>query len=353
MRTWRGLFYLTALLSGNGEYCRAQSFEIGGTMTITPRRYSIPPYSLRVWVALSYTNWAVTQVWETKSTNRYVTEVSDDGRWLYKVDHWEPKANAFRLRDYSNCISNSWVSQIFVSGPPAYLMDGESSILYYAFASRSYLGSLTNHLAIPIKFTPEFFEEGARPAPVSINRHKDAFGFPERISFLTYDGKGTNAVLEASKWTSLEGGEVPMTVIVTQYASDGGELCIYRFNGDRLSNRSGLTNFTPRLPATAVISDFRFSHGNAYVPPLVFFSNGWPSITEAKLAPNFKVTQWDWERIQQGKKRRVVRRPEYVWGMRICLLVTIVGGAAIIAISSRRVRPATKFYKQSVKKQNI
>jgi hypothetical protein len=285
-----------------------QEFALEGVLSVVPQRYSIKPYSLRMEVAYKHPNWAIRQIWETDGTNRLVTELRDDGTNLYKLDHWEPMTKKYSSGDYSEAYPRGWTAELHRSGFPSYVNVFEPFIIYYAYASAPYLDSVTNSLLIPMKFSPEYWEQGDRPVKALITRSGESLNLPKSICFFSYEGDKTNAVMISESFTNVGKVRIPNVVHVTRYASDGKVLCLFRFDVSKVRSECGIPSFRPIIPASqAVISDFRFSHGHAYVPPVTSFTNDWPDELQSKSHPSYKATQLDWEKMPEKRAGKVCR----------------------------------------------
>ena len=167
--------------------------------------------------------------------------------------------------------------------------------LFYAYLSARYLDEATNNLLEPIKFAPtDLTFLGDRPVRAIYQRTPDSHGLPREIAFL-YDGKSTNFLLAASNFTI--GLQLPMRVTVTMYDTRNGEpLQIYEFEVSDIKHKAGPSSFRPELTPGALVRDYRFSHGMAYVQGIDHgFLTNWPTEAEAKLRPDYEGNKVDWE----------------------------------------------------------
>lgn len=315
--------------------CKAETgyeFELSGIMEISPHRYEIPSFSCKMRVCCRDCQWAIFKIWETK-TNRIIQETSDDGTNIYSITHVEDLRNNWIWTD----IPNSWVAQIHRSGFPRYVLQTEEVMLFYAYASSCYLNSLTNSFFDPIKFEPNDLLEGNVRVKGVIKYGPAPVRLPQELYFLSVREYKTNAVLSASNITNIGRIQIPLDVSLRRFVLDADKPLIdYTFKVDKLSLTCNVDSFKPRLPSNVLVSDYRFSHGQAYVPPIVeSATNGWIDEATAKLQPGYKVTELDWEKMQKERSKSLSPKASYVFIAKIFLLSTIAGGVALIAIYLR------------------
>ncbi len=258
-----------------GASSAAYEFAVDGTMKITPHGH--PPLTCSLHVFVRDCQWAVFRIWEG-STNRFVTEVSDDGDYVYLLDWIETNSARFRTGDYSGALPNSFVGQIHPAHFPFGLPQTEAVALFYAYASSCYLDTHTNGIIGPIPFSANDLPLSYEGAYARIVRETSPSHLPVEIAFLRSLEFGTNAILRTSDFTKVAGARVPRKVSLTRYSQDlTGELADYQFSATRVSRRCSLKVFTPRLPGTAVVTDYRGPHILRDDSRSLWPATNWPS----------------------------------------------------------------------------
>lgn len=322
------------ICKGEAEY----EFELNGVMEIIPHRYNIPAFSCKMRVCCRDCQWAISKIWETK-TNRIVQEMSDDGTNIYSLTHIEALKNTWIW----TAIPNSWVAQIHRSGFPRYALQTEEAMLFYAYASTCYLDSVTNSFIDPIKFEPNDLLEGDKRVKGVIIYSSARIRLPQQLCFLSVQETRTNAVLNANNITNIGMIQIPLEVSLRRFAlDDGTPLIDYMFKVDNLTQHCKIESFKVRLPSAALVSDYRFSQGQAYVPPIVeSATNGWMDEATAKLQPSYKTTQLDWGKMQKERSKSLSPKATHVFIAKIFLLSAIGGGVALIAIYLRTTKHNT------------
>jgi len=294
-------------------------------MEITPHRYNIPKFSCKTRVFFRDCQWAVFTIWET-STNRIIQEMSDDGTNIYLVSRIEKLENNWMWTD----VPNSWVGSIHRSGFPRFALQTVEEILFYAYTSTCYLNSVSNGFVDPIKFEPDDLFEGDKRVKAEIKYSNGSIRLPQEIYFSPRRLGETNIILRVNTITNIGKLQIPLELSLTRFASDDWKPLIdYSFKLISAAPSCSLESFKPSISSTALVSDYRFSHGQAYVPPIVeFATNSWVSEAAAKSQSDYKSTQLDWEEIQKQGSQKLTPRSSHVLVVRIILLATVLGFVA-------------------------
>jgi hypothetical protein len=337
-----GLFYLTLVM-----YCtngHAREFETEGVMNIIPLVHGIKPFSCQMRVYYRDCQWKIEQIWENP-TNRIIEEMVDDGTNLYVLDHSEvPAPNAASSNGW-RALTNSWIGQIHRHGYPERSYSPEKEMLFYGFASSCYLDSITNGLVDPIKFEPDQLRDGDQRVSANVTRNRDNFMLPAKVYFLGEQNR-TNAFLNASTNIYMKGGAIPQTLELTRYIEEGKPLIIYRFVVAKAVEQCPVESFTPKLSEYTLISDYRFSHGKAYVPPVSCgFLKEWPTEAQDKLRPGYRVTQMDFEKIQATatmQRLETSQAGRHPWVRTIFICFAGASTIGLFAIVFRNRKPNSK-----------
>jgi hypothetical protein len=292
------LALIVCLLSAAIRASAVVEFEVQGVMQITPHRTKANSTTCRMRLFCRDCQWAITQTWEV-GTNRVVRQMSDDGKNIYIIEHIE----ALLPNAETEAIPNSWVAQIHRSGFPCWVLETEAITLFYAYASTCYLDTIKSDLIDPIKVQPSDLLYGNRRVKAWVARNHDSPRLPNLIGFFDYSSKLTNTVLRAESFTNIAGFQLPNRCLLRRYdPRNGKKLIDYEFHADELNGRCSMQSFTLNLPKNTYVSDYRFSHGEAYVPAIVHpsASGGWPTEDQSKKKKSFAVTQRNWEQIQMN-----------------------------------------------------
>jgi hypothetical protein len=284
-----------------------QEFQVEGVLHIT--QPSSPSSAHRVQISHQGSQWAIQEIMTTLlgdpahyPTNLPVPNVavhtlSSDGTNIYFVSHLETNAIDSASFDQPNAIPNSLHGQIHQPGFPKWVVEPTMVSLFYAYLSARYLDEATNNLLDPIKFAPtDRTFLGDRQVRSIYERTPGSHGLPRDIAFL-HDGKSTNFLLAASNFTNAFGLQLPRRVMVTRYDTRYEDpLQIYEFEVSDIRDKAGSSSFRPELTPGALVRDYRFSHGIAYVQGIDHgVLTNWPTEAEAKLRPDYEGNKVDWE----------------------------------------------------------
>lgn len=304
-----GLLLLSVVDALAGQ--ELQEFQVEGVLRFTQPSSPLPPASRRVRINSHGNQWAIRQILSTRLMTRYPTNMpipnvevqmlSSDGTNIYYLEHCETNSMSSASFDHPNPILNTLVGQIHQPGFPRWVCEPSMVSLFYAYLSARYLDEVTNNLLDPIHFSPmdlAIFED--QKVHAIYQRTSDSHGLPREIVFFDYDGKATNFLLAASNLTLLPGGQLPLRVEVTRYNSRNGEpLQTYDFEVSDIKHKPGASSFRPDLTPGALVRDYRFTHGMAYVQGIDHgFLTNWPTEAEAKLRPDYEGNKINWERIR-------------------------------------------------------
>jgi hypothetical protein len=314
-----------------------KQFEVEGVMTITSQTGNPSPFSCLLRVSYRDCHWAVFQTWEYP-TNRYVKEISDDGDYIYSMDHFEtndvtgPNSRSWKPME------NSWNGGIYPGGFPRWTLAPEISIVFYAYASACYLNSVTNLLIDPIRFQPREMDDGDQLVSAKVTRNSDSLRLPKEILFSSLDGRRTNAIFTSSNLVKVGGIDVPMHIRVDRYATDGRLLVVYSFRATNVDAGCSVTSFKIPITNRTLVSDYRFSRGTAAVPPIMhgFITNDWPTIEKARSTSGYKVTQLDWSRVHKDGNGNF--NPKEILWFRFILTLTLSSGVVFIALTRYRMK---------------
>jgi len=286
--------FLLLVVGANSTH--AQDFQLSGVMKVTPHQVTIPPYTYDFRVSRHECEWRISTTCQW-GPNRVTDELSDDGKYIYLLTHIDRE----REGQGWQTVSNSWSGTIHRPGFPCHMVEPALVGLFYVYTAQCYLDSLTNGFLDPIKFQPIELTTGNTRVKAQVTRSAGQLRFPERICFFDYAGSKTNAVLNVTEVTNVAGLTLPSKASLIRFLWDSSSLTHYDISLDSVAVGMTLDSFTPNLPAPALISDYRFSHGRADVPPISDYATNrtWLTEAEAKKRPEYQVTQLDWEEIQK------------------------------------------------------
>lgn len=268
---------LLVLLAISSTRSFGHQFEVDGIMKASPEGGQ--PFSCSLQFYAQDDRWAAFQIWENP-TNRIITEISDDGEYVYKITRAETNAGDFMPDDLSKALPGSWGGEIHPKHFPFKILNTEVVTLFYAYASSGYLDSHTNQMINPIP--AQIGDEGKNPIGVhaAITRSAPPLRLPSRIIFQAEFQYVTNTIFTASGYTNIAGVQIPTKVSLARYLPDGANIVIaYEFQATRISEKCSLKSFKPPLPGHALVTDFRVRHFFASDPgSLRVTTNGWPAI---------------------------------------------------------------------------
>jgi hypothetical protein len=287
----------------------AQEFQVEGVMRTT--QTSTPPTSSRVQIEHRGSQWAIREITRLSPVilhptnlpvpNVWVHSLSNDGTNIYYLEHVESNSIRSASFDHPNAIPNSLNGHIHSLGFPKWVLEPTMVSLFYAYLSARYLDEATNNLLDPISFGPnEMGLFGDQQVRAIHRRAPGPHGLPKEIVFLDYEAKSTNFLLIASSFTNVFGIQLPLRVVVTRYNTRNGEpLQIYEFEVTGIRDKGGPSSFRPDLTPGALVRDYRFSHGTAYVQGIDHgILTNWPTEAEAKLRPDYEGNKFNWELIR-------------------------------------------------------
>lgn len=321
---------LSAEIASSSPAPSAYEFEVEGNMEIAPSGFSA--FSSKMHVYVHGCQWRISETWQS-ATNRIITEIGDDGTNIYRLDHVEtntPSAPSLWGIDPS-----SWIGAIHRAGFPYRTIETDIVTLFYAYASHCYLDSVTNNFLGPIKFQPTDLKMGDLPVQARIVRDSAAPQLPEQISFLGAQGgrlESTNSFFEASIFTNVGAAHIPLRVSVLRYRPERSSVLVkYEFSVSTARPKCSTSAFDLACPSGTFIQDYRFSHGDANVSPImvgVLPSPGWPSLEQSKTKLGYRGTRLDWETA--ARRRRATPSHRKLLVARIALVAAVVTAAAFL-----------------------
>jgi len=266
---------LLALLEISSARSFGHQFEVDGIMTASPE--GCRPFSCSIRLFVRDDQWAVFQIWEDP-TNRIVTEISDDGEYVYELHGAETNAGDFMPDDHSKLMPYRWSGEIHPQHFPFEILNTEAITLFYAYASSGYLDGHTNQIINSIPFQPGDETRNHEGAYAFITRSSPPLRLPSRIIFRAEFQYVTNAIFNASGFTNVADVQVPIKVSLARFLPGTSEpLMTFEFRATRISEKCPLKSFKPALPDGTYVTDFRVRHFLASDPGrLRATTNGWP-----------------------------------------------------------------------------
>jgi len=267
---------LLALLEISSARSFGRQFEVDGIMTALPEGHQ--PFSCSMRLYFQDDRWAVFQIWEDP-TNRIVTEISDDGDYVYELNGAETNTGVFMPDDHSKTMSR-WSGEIHPQHFPFEILNTEAITLFYAYASSRYLDEHTNQVINSIPFQPGDETRNHEGTYAFITRSSPPLRLPSKIIFRAEFQYTTNAIFNASEFTKVADMQVPMKVSLARFLPGTSEALItYEFRATRVSGQCPLKSFKPALPDGAYVTDFRVRHFLASDPgSFRATTNGWPAM---------------------------------------------------------------------------
>jgi len=263
------LTVLAVLLALCDTHALGSEFEMAGTMTASPEGQKAFSCSMQIYVRDC--QWAIFQVWQD-STNRSVTEVSDDGENVYLLNRFETNSRPFLPEDWSTAAPNGWSGQVHPAHFPFKILNTEVISLFYGYASSCYLDQHTNQVINLIPF--QHGDESRSPAGAFafITRSAPPLRLPGRIVFRNEFQYDTNAILESTSFTNIANLQIPLKVSLVRYLPHTTNILeTFVFQANRVTEKCSLKSFKPALPGRALVTDYR--NGSQASPQM---TDGWP-----------------------------------------------------------------------------